>query len=88
MTQSRLESLMESVANICIGYGIALASQLALFPRFGIHIPLSTNLWIGFWFTLISLVRSYALRRWFNARLKRAIHNLAKEIQDAQTKQG
>lgn len=88
MTQSRLESLLESVANILIGYCIALASQLVLFPRFGIHIPLSTNLWIGFWFTLISLVRSYALRRWFNARLKRAIHNLAKEIQDAQTKQG
>lgn len=88
MTQSRLESLLESLANICIGYCIALASQLVLFPLFGIHIPLSTNLWIGFWFTLISLVRSYALRRWFNARLKRAIHNLAKEIQDAQTKQG
>lgn len=88
MTQSRLESLMESVANICIGYGIALASQLVLFPLYGIHISLSTNLWIGFWFTLISLIRSYALRRWFNQRLKKAINNLAKEIQNAQTKQG
>ena len=88
MTQSRLESLMESIANICIGYGIALASQLMLFPLYGIHISLTTNLWIGFWFTLISLVRSYALRRWFNQRLKKAINNLAKEIQNAQTKQG
>lgn len=88
MTQSRLESLMESITNICIGYCIALASQLVLFPLYGIRISLSTNLWIGFWFTLISLIRSYALRRWFNQRLKKAINNLAKEIQNAQTKQG
>ena len=76
MTQSRLESLIESGVNICIGYCVALASQLLLFPLFGIHISLSTNLWIGFWFTLISLIRSYALRRWFNARLHNRIHRL------------
>jgi len=76
MTQSRLESLLESIANICIGYLIALASQLILFPQFGIHISLSTNLWIGFWFTLISLIRSYTLRRWFNKRLHNQIHKL------------
>lgn len=81
MTQSRLESLLESVANILIGYCIALASQLVLFPLYGIHIALTTNLWIGFWFTLVSLVRSYLLRRYFNQRLKKAIHNLAKEMQ-------
>lgn len=81
MTQSRLESLIESIANILIGYCIALASQLVLFPLYGIHIALTTNLWIGFWFTLVSLVRSYLLRRYFNQRLKKAIHNLAKEMQ-------
>lgn len=80
MTQSRLESLLESIANILIGYCIALASQLILFPLYGIHIALTTNLWIGFWFTLVSLVRSYLLRRYFNQRLKKAIHNLAKEM--------
>jgi hypothetical protein len=62
-------SLIESLMNITIGYVVALASQLALFPLFDIHVPLSTNLWIGAWFTAISLVRSYIIRRWFNARL-------------------
>ena len=76
MTQTKLESLLESVINIIIGYCIALASQLILFPLFDIHISLSTNLWIGFWFTLISLIRSYVLRRWFNARLHNRIHRL------------
>jgi len=65
-SQSRVESLVESVANVAVGYGVALLSQLAVFPMFGIHVPLSSNLAIGAWFTIISLVRSYVLRRWFN----------------------
>jgi hypothetical protein len=77
MNQSRTASLIESVFNVVIGYGVALASQLAIFPMFGIHLPLSDNLAIGAWFTIISLVRSYAIRRWFNARLHRAAQKLA-----------
>ena len=77
MNQSRVASIAESVMNVLIGYGVALASQLVIFPMFGIHLPLSDNLAIGAWFTLISLVRSYAIRRWFNARLHRAAQKLA-----------
>lgn len=66
MTQSRTLSAIESVANVAVGYGVALASQLLIFPLFGIHIPFSSNLAIGAWFTVISLVRSYVIRRWFN----------------------
>lgn len=77
MNQSRVASLAESVMNVLIGYGVALASQLVIFPMFGIHLPLSDNLAIGAWFTLISLVRSYAIRRWFNARLHRAAQKIA-----------
>lgn len=76
MQQTHLESLFEALINIAIGYGVALLSQLALFPWFGIEVPLSTNLWIGAWFTAISLVRSYIIRRWFNARLHRAARRL------------
>lgn len=64
--QSRLHSLIESVFNIVIGFGVAIGAQLAIFPLFGIQISLSQNLGIGFLFTLVSLVRSYALRRFFN----------------------
>lgn len=66
--QSRIHSALESATNIAIGYGVALASQLAVFPMFGIHVPLSDNLAIGAWFTMISLARSYAVRRWFARR--------------------
>lgn len=78
MHQTKLGSLIESLMNIVIGYGVALLSQLALFPMFGIQVPLSTNLWIGAWFTAISLVRSYIIRRWFNARLHAAAQALAR----------
>jgi hypothetical protein len=59
-------SAVESVANVAIGYGVAVTSQIAIFPLFGVHLPLSDNLLIGAWFTVISLARSYVVRRLFN----------------------
>jgi len=79
MQQTKLSSLIESFMNILIGYGVALISQLLIFPMFDIHISLSTNLYIGAWFTLISLIRSYVIRRWFNAKLHNAAQALAKQ---------
>lgn len=77
MGQSRLESLIESIINIIIGYNVALLSQWLIFPMFDIHVSVTDNLLIGAWFTGVSLVRSYVIRRWFNARLKAAAHSIA-----------
>lgn len=64
--QSRLSSLLESLLNILIGYLTALLSQLIIFPWFGILVTFQDNLMIGGWFTIISLIRSYTIRRCFN----------------------
>mgnify|MGYP001340311787 CR=1 FL=1 len=64
--QSKRQSLIESFVNVAIGYGVALLSQILIFPPFGIHIPLASNLAIGAIFTVISIARSYAVRRVFN----------------------
>lgn len=64
--QTRLESLIEAAINVALGYMVALGAQLVVFPLFSIHIPMSSNIAIGIIFTLVSLVRSYALRRFFN----------------------
>ncbi len=77
MNQSKLESFIETVINTMIGYFVALASQLLVFPMVGIDVPFSTNLVIGAWFTVISILRGHVIRRWFNARLKRAAHRMA-----------
>lgn len=65
MTQSRLMSLVEAIANVAIGYGVAVATQIAVFPLFGLAVPLGDNLAIGGIFTAVSLVRAYLLRRLF-----------------------
>lgn len=64
--QTRTQSLIESTINVAIGYGVALAAQIAVFPMFGIRIAISDNLLIGAIFTAISIARSYAVRRLFN----------------------
>lgn len=66
MSQSRRGSAIEAVANVIVGYGVAVGAQMAIFPMFGVHLPVSDNLIIGVLFTVVSLVRSYALRRVFN----------------------
>ena len=66
MSQSRRMSGLESVANVGIGYGIALTTQVIVFGSLGLSVSLEQNLWIGGIFTAVSLVRSYVVRRLFN----------------------
>lgn len=68
MRQTKKHSLSESIINVIIGYGVAVCSQIIIFPYFGVHIKIADNFIIGFWFTLISIIRSYCLRRWFTSR--------------------
>ena len=67
MKQSRLMSMVESVANVLVGYGVAVATQILIFPVFGLHTTLVQNLEMGGIFTIMSLVRSFTLRRLFEA---------------------
>jgi hypothetical protein len=63
--QSRRQSLIEAIANVVVGYALAVLTQIVVFPWFGLQIPLRDNLAIGAMFVMISLLRSYALRRLF-----------------------
>lgn len=64
--QTRMQSFIESCINVAVGYGVALLSQMLVFPLFGIYIPLTSNIAIGGIFTIISIIRSYLVRRLFN----------------------
>ncbi len=66
MTQSRRHSAIESITNVAVGYFVALATQLIVFPLLGVPVRLSQNIAIGVIFTAVSLARSYCLRRIFN----------------------
>jgi hypothetical protein len=60
-------SLVEAVANVAVGYGVAVATQLVVFPWFGLPARVSDALALGAIFTGISIARSFALRRLFEA---------------------
>ena len=70
MKQSRLMSLVEAIANVVVGYGIAVLTQLMVFPWFGLPAHLGDALALGLIFTGVSIIRSFALRRAFE-RLRR-----------------
>ena len=74
MKQSRAMSLVEAVANVVVGYGVAVATQILIFPIFGLHMTLEQNLKLGAAFTLVSIARSFALRRLFE-RIRVASHS-------------
>ena len=65
MKQSRLMSLVEAVANVVVGYALAIATQIVVFPWFGIETGLAEHLGLGLAFVGVSLVRGYVLRRLF-----------------------
>jgi len=65
--QSRTMSLVESFANVAIGYGIAVITQILVFPLFGLSTTLAENMAMGAIFTVVSIARSFTLRRLFEA---------------------
>lgn len=68
--QSKKQSLKEAITNTTVGFGISYLSTFAIFPWLGLRTSAATNMVITLYFTIISIVRSYALRRWFNKRQK------------------
>ena len=67
MAQSRVMSFIESATNVVVGYVLAIATQLVVFPLFGLEVALGEHLAIGLAFVGVSLARGYVLRRLFEA---------------------
>jgi hypothetical protein len=63
--QLKKHSLFEAVTNIIVGYTINLLANMVIFPLWGWTISLKQNIEIGVIYTVISLIRSYCLRRAF-----------------------
>lgn len=67
MAQSRKMSLAETVASTAVGYVVAVCAQAAIYPHFGIDANIKQHAAIAALFTVVSLIRGYAVRRFFNA---------------------
>lgn len=64
--QPRHMSAVEAVTQVVVGYWLALVTQAVVFPLFGFSASRTDHMAIAGIFTVISLIRSYALRRAFN----------------------
>ena len=80
MNQTRLGSLIEVLFNIAIGFAINWVANLFILPLYGFQITGGQAFSMGLLFTVISVVRSYIIRRWFNARLHWAAELLAGRV--------
>ena len=64
--QTKKMSLIETVSSVIIGFIVALISQQVIFPILGIEVTFSENIILGIFFTVVSIVRGYYVRRFFN----------------------
>ncbi len=70
MSQTRRGSALEAAANVAVGYGVAVALNLAVLPLFGLPVTGGQAAGVAAIFTAVSLARSYVLRRLFNRRAR------------------
>lgn len=66
--QTKKQSLIESLTSTTIGIIIGVVLNLTILPIFGYPVSLSDSLWISVIFTIVSIIRSYIIRRWFNSK--------------------
>lgn len=69
MEQTKLGSFVESLANTSVGFGINYCANLVVLPWFGFDVSYSQAALMGVVFTVISVVRGYVVRRYFNGKL-------------------
>jgi hypothetical protein len=75
--QTPQSAIIEAYANLAIGFFVNYTANLLIFPMIGARINLINNIWLGMIYTAISIVRQYAIRRWFNAKIHAAAIRLS-----------
>ena len=65
--QTKNKSLIEAVSNTIIGLGTSFAIQLIIYPVLNIPVSIGQNIIITAVFFIVSIIRSYLVRRLFNS---------------------
>lgn len=66
--QTKKESFIESASNTAVGFLVSYASTFLIFPLMGFNSTGTQNLIITIYFTLVSILRGYVIRRYFNKK--------------------
>ena len=68
--QTKRQSLIESLTSTTIGIIIGIVLNLTILPLFDYNITVIDSLWVSLIFTVVSVIRGYVIRRWFNSKEK------------------
>ena len=68
--QSKKQSMIETLTSVFVGWLIGVILNLTILPLFDYNITVIDSLWVSLIFTVVSVIRSYAIRRTFNSKEK------------------
>ena len=66
--QSKRESMIETLTSVFVGWLIGVILNLTVLPLFDYNITVVDSLLVSLIFTVISVVRGYLIRRFFNSK--------------------
>lgn len=66
--QTKKQSMIESLTSTTIGWLIGVILNMLVLPLFDYDVNLTDGVLISIIFTAVSVVRSYAVRRFFNSK--------------------
>lgn len=66
MLQSKQKSLLEAIVNTFVGFIVTLISSPFIYWICDIKINFPQMTMVTLLFTIVSIIRNYVIRRWFN----------------------
>lgn len=73
MQQTKIESLIEACINVAIGFLISVLANFVIFPIVGLPVNTGQIMAVGAFMTVVSVIRSYIVRRFCQANLRKMV---------------
>ena len=66
--QTKRQSLIETLTSVFVGWLIGVILNMLVLPLFDYNITVIDSLWVSLIFTVVSVIRGYVIRRFFNSK--------------------
>ena len=70
LMQSKKDSFIETLTSVFVGWLIGVILNMLVLPLFDYNITVIDSLWVSLIFTVVSVIRGYIIRRFFNSKEK------------------
>ena len=68
--QTKKQSFIETLTSVFVGWIIGVILNMLVLPLFDYNITVIDSLWVSLIFTVVSVIRGYIIRRFFNSKEK------------------